>query len=84
LENGDVEAHFNLYIVDGEKKERPRRHVGVFNPGVDADQFIAAVNKSLVDDLGYPAMDESCHDRIKRVMALEHTPEVIAAFNQQK
>lgn len=80
--DGRVEGHFDLLtIVDGEVLKRAR-HIGVMAPGVSMADYLVGVNKSLSVDLEMPTLDADIQDRMNRIVKVEHTPDVVAAYEE--
>lgn len=79
LPSGLIQVRLDKQVVDGDQVFAREYHRTVFEPGQDPDLQAAAVDAHLAQ-LGFPAVDAAAWMRVKRVVALEHTPDVIAAY----
>jgi len=76
-----VQVRFGLGLVEnGNLVADPKWHRTIFEPGVDADGQVAAVNESLTKHLGYPAVPADEVDRLRPYLQISHTPEFVALF----
>lgn len=80
LRDGTINVRMAKEVVDDDGTVIASAwHRTSFPPGHDIDAQMAAVSKNLVDDLGYPAIQNSCIARVKVASAAYWTPEIVAA-----
>jgi hypothetical protein len=66
-----------LAIAEGD--EEPHYHRTTIPPGTDVDAQMDAVDVHL-EQMGFPKVAPEDRARIKRIAAVEHTPEVIETY----
>src|SRR5262245_25710802 len=76
---GTVQLRLAIQTVIGDKVLSFEYHRTGFEPGTDLDSAVPVVQGAL-QQLGAPEMSASEWARVRRVLQVEHTPEVIAAF----
>jgi hypothetical protein len=77
--SGAVQLRLDKQIVDGDNIVASSYHRTVFLPGGDLDAQVSLVNEHL-SEMGYPAMPDAVIERLRRIIAVEHTPAVVAAY----
>jgi hypothetical protein len=82
--DGTLFARLEMQIVDAGRVVARTPVRTPIEPGVAAEAHLAAVGAALTRDHGFPAPDAAAVDRVKRLMAVEHTPAVVSAFEAFK
>ena len=77
--NGVVRLRLDKQLVDGEKVLKSEYHRAGFEPGADLNIAIQTINNHLVA-LGEVEVSPIEWERVRRVVDLEHTPEVVTVF----
>lgn len=81
-----IQVRFGKIIVDDDGEEIVTYHRTCIEPGVDVDEQIAAVTAHLArpDMGGYPAPDTTDVDKLKSIVKIVHTPDVIKAHKKRE
>ena len=80
--DGTVQVRLAKQVVDGEDVLRSEYHrIGV-EPGADLESYLPVVNGQLAA-LREAEVDEAEWDRLRRVISVEHTPELVAAYREK-
>jgi hypothetical protein len=80
--DGTLQVRLVKAIVDGETILAREFHRTVLEPGAAADALLATLNAHL-GQMGEAAVADEEWDRIRRIAALEHTPEAVAAYREK-
>jgi hypothetical protein len=79
-ESAAIQLRIEMQVVKDGRVISAEYHRTIIEPGVDAADQIAAVNRNL-KRMGYEPLADHEVERVKRVADIEHTPEVVQAFN---
>ena len=77
--NGVIQIRLRKELVEDGTVISFEYHRTCIEPGVDPDAQMRFVNEHL-KSMGYPAVDEDGMDSIRRIVKVEHKPEVIRAW----
>jgi hypothetical protein len=80
--DGTVFVQLDKQVADGDEILMHEPHRFPMLPGIDLDRQVDAVNNGLAS-LGWPRMDQSAVERVRRVVRLEHTPAVRKAYRER-
>jgi hypothetical protein len=80
---GTVQLRLARQVVVNDTVLTSEYHRAALEPGADVEAAISIVQDHL-RQLGAAEVDSAEWDRLRRVIQLEHTPEVIAAFAANK
>lgn len=84
-QSGVIQVRFGKQVLDGGEVISHLYHRTVINPGTDVDDQISAVNIDLANQKpAYPPVELADVERLKRIVATEHTPEAVAAWKSQQ
>jgi hypothetical protein len=81
LPSGVVRVRLEKQVVEDGQILAMQYHRTLVEPGVDPDVQFAAVDAHLAS-LGFPPTDPAAVARVKRIVAIEHPPEVVAAYQE--
>lgn len=81
--DGVVQVRLAKQIVDGDTVLASEYHRAAFDPGADLDAAIPVVEAHL-KQMGDAEVGPAEWARLRRVVAMEHTPEGIAAFKAKQ
>ena len=79
--NGVIQVRIRKRIVEGDNILRDDFHRTSIPPGADPEKVLEAVNQHLLS-MGEAAIPGAEWDRVSRIVAAEHTPQVVAAAEQ--
>lgn len=77
---GVIGIRLKKVIMDGDLEISSEYHRTTLAPGGSLDAQIAAVNDNLKNAYGYPAIAVATVERIRRIVAVEHTADVISEY----
>lgn len=80
--DGIVQVRLAKQIVDGGEVLRSEFHRVAMAPGADLGASVSLINANL-EELREATVADAEWDRVRRVIGREHTPEVIAAFEEK-
>ena len=78
--DGSIDVYINLIEFDGETIKAARLHSIKIEPDSDYAERLAAVNLSIVEGLGFPAITSNEWAKVVNECTKVHTPEVKASF----
>lgn len=82
--DGIVQVRLAKQVVDGEQMLRNDYHrMEPLTPGADLESALLIVNAHLTE-LREAMVEEAEWDRVRRVVAMEHTAEAIAAYEAKR
>lgn len=81
--DGAVHLRLAKQIVDGDIVLTSAYHRTAFEPGADLDAAIPVIQAHL-KQMGEAAVGPAEWARLRRVVAMEHTPDAIAAFKAKQ
>lgn len=81
--SGILQIRMRLQILDGETIFRNDYHRTVLEPGIDPDAQLAFLNTALLRE-GEAAVTSDEWERVRRIVAVEHTPDVINAWQEKR
>lgn len=84
LENGVLQVRLDKQIVDNGQVIWSQPHRTIVEPGINAEAQMAEVTRHLTEQMGYPAVPVDVVERVRRVAAVEHTPDVITRFRERQ
>lgn len=82
-ESGAIQVRLEKQLVENGKVLAREYHRTVIEPGTDTDAQMAAVNAHL-GAMGYPPAEAEAVERVKRIVAVEHTPERVQKFRDER
>lgn len=80
--DGIVQIRLDKQVVEGETVLSREYHRTAISPGASVENQMAAVNANL-KEMGWPAVKPDVIKRIKRIVDVEHTPDVVKAHVAQ-
>lgn len=80
-ESGAIQLRLEKQVIENGEVLVTRYHRTVIEPGIDVADQVAEVNRHIVST-GDKALGANELERIKRMAAVVHTPEVVTAFGK--
>lgn len=82
-ESGVLQVRLEKQMIENGEVIFAQYHRTVIEPGVDPDAQFDEVNAHL-EQMGYPPAQAEAVERIRKLVAVEHTPERVKKFREER